>query len=384
MDMTYDPYAPYTPPSVPAPDAAPAVVPAARRQRPVALLAMTAVMAGLVGGGVATATVRLANAPAAPAAGAAATGSRSAQPVADGSVEAVAKAVLPSTVQIQMRASDGSGDTGSGSIISTDGYILTNNHVVAGAASGGALTVLFNDGSKATAKLVGRDAGDDVAVIKADGVSGLTAIKIGSAASLQVGQTVVALGSPLALAGTVTEGIVSAVDRPVSTAGDGTTTSVMNAIQTDTAINPGNSGGPLVNLRGELVGMNSAGASLGSNGQETGSIGLGFAIPVDQAMRIANQLIKDGHATRAFLGASATDANGGGATLQNVQSGSAAAKAGLADGDTITKVDGRTIVNGEALVATIRSAPAGSTVQLTYVRGGASHTVGVTLGSVAV
>jgi putative serine protease PepD len=354
-----------------------------RKQRPVALIAMTAVVAGLVGGGVATATARLASAPSATAS-TASPSARAASSAADGTVESVAKAVLPSTVQIQMRSTDGSGDTGSGSIISADGYILTNNHVVAGAAQGGALTVLFNDGSKASAKLVGRDAGDDIAVIKADGVSGLTAIRIGSAADLQVGQSVVALGSPLALAGTVTEGIVSALDRPVSTAGDGSTTSVMNAIQTDTAINPGNSGGPLVNLRGELVGMNSAGASLGSNGQETGSIGLGFAIPVDQAMRVANQLIKDGHATRAFLGASAADAEGGGATLQDVQSGSAAAKAGLADGDTITKVDGRTIADGEALVATIRSAPAGSTVELTYVRDGSSHTVRVTLGSVAV
>jgi putative serine protease PepD len=168
----------------------------------------------------------------------------------------------------------------------------------------------------------------------------------------------------------------------VTTAGDGSQTSVMNAIQTDSAINPGNSGGPLVNLRGELVGMNSAGASLGgSQGQQTGSIGLGFAIPVEQAMRIANELIKTGHATRAVLGAAATDAQNGGATLQNIQGGSAAQKAGLQNGDVVTHVDGAVVENAEALVAAIRTASPGSTVELSVVRDGLTRTVRVTLGS---
>ena len=366
----------------------PQPVPAAERRapRPVALFALTAVVAGAVGGaaGVVAAASRLGDRSPTTVVGSTSTPVAASAATSQGSVESVAKAVLPSTVQIQVRKPDGSGDTGSGSVISADGYILTNNHVVAAAAeSGGTVTVLFNDGSRASATIVGRDAGADVAVVKVSGVSGLTPIRIGSSTDLRIGQTVVAVGSPLALAGTVTEGIVSALNRPVTTHGDGSTTSVMNAIQTDSAINPGNSGGPLVNLQGQLVGMNSVAATLGSGGGQSGSIGLGFAIPVDQAMRIADQLISTGHATRALLGASASDAVDGGAKLVDIQAGSAAAKAGLADGDVVTRVGSVPLANAEALVAAIRSASPGSTVELTYIRAGVANTVHVTLGSIA-
>jgi putative serine protease PepD len=385
--LSAQPYLPYEPPAVGAtPGVAPAAppeVPGPRRsRRPVALVAATAVVAGLVGGGAGAFAVTRTQHDA-PVLGGTTPTPSAVQASVDGSVESVAAAVLPSTVQIQVRSSDGSGDTGSGSIISADGYILTNNHVVASAAQGASITVLFNDGRRATAQLVGRDAGADVAVIKVDGVSGLTPIKIGRSSDLKIGQTVIAVGSPLALAGTVTEGIVSAVNRPVTTSGDGSDTSVMNAIQTDSAINPGNSGGPLVDLAGELVGMNSAGASLGaSQGQQTGSIGLGFAIPADQAMRIANEIIRTGHATRAVLGASAADADNGGATLQDIQDGSAAQQAGLVAGDVVTHVNGEVIDNAEALVAAIRTAAPGSTVELAVVHDGTTRTVNVTLGSV--
>ena len=312
----------------------------------------------------------------------------SGQPVAtapDGTVQSVAQAVLPSVVQIQVR-SNGSGGEGSGVILSDDGFIMTNNHVVAEAAQGGTITVAFNDGSTSPARIVGRAPSADIAVIKVDKTN-LTPIKIGSSSSLAVGQNVVAVGSPLGLAGTVTTGIVSALNRPVSASGESSAqdqSSVIDAVQTDAAINPGNSGGALVNLDGSLIGINSAIASLGASqaGGQSGSIGLGFAIPVDQANRIAQELIRDGVATQAVLGVSVPDVQDvRGATVGEVTPDGAAAKAGIPSGAVITKIDDRVIADSESLVAAVRSYAPGTTVRLEVRENGSTSTKTVTLGS---
>ncbi|UZJ24110.1 trypsin-like peptidase domain-containing protein [Rhodococcus antarcticus] len=359
--------------------------PKARRGKLLVGAVVLALVAGGVGGGVATLLD-----------GNGSTGVVSAlsQPVntqptssTGGTVEQVAAKVLPSVVQIQVLVGQ-SGGEGSGIILSSDGQILTNNHVVESAAGArsGAITVAFQDGSTATATILGRDPSADLAVIKVD-KTGLTPITIGSSGSLAVGQDVVAIGSPLGLAGTVTSGIVSALNRPVSASGQSSATSqasVIDAIQTDAAINPGNSGGALVNMNGELVGINSAIASLGAaQGSQSGSIGLGFAIPIDQAKRIAQELIDSGHATQAVLGVTAQNATSGtrGAVVGDVSANGAAAKAGLSSGDTITKVDDRVIDSSDALVAAIRSHAPGDTVTLTVVSGGSGKTVQATLGS---
>jgi putative serine protease PepD len=296
-------------------------------------------------------------------------------------VEQVAATVLPSVVSIQVQAAGGSGE-GTGVILSGDGLILTNNHVVASAAAGGDIRVTFNDGTTADARIVGRDPVTDLAVIEAQGVSGLTAATLGRSADLDPGEEVVAIGSPLGLQGTVTSGIVSALNRPVRT-GDASSvesaSTVIDAIQTDAAINPGNSGGPLVNLRGEVVGINSAIATLGAGGQ-SGSIGLGFSIPVDQARAIATQLIDTGTATHAQLGVSVQDAPEG-AGIAVVGDGSAAAQGGLQQGDVITKVGDRVVDGADSLIAAIRSHRPGDEVTLTYRRGDQDSTVTVTLDS---
>ncbi|WP_333617640.1 S1C family serine protease [Dietzia sp.] len=300
----------------------------------------------------------------------------------DGTVESVAEKVLPSVVSIAAVGPSGGGE-GSGIIISGDGKILTNNHVVAAGGNGGQLQVSFNDGSMAEATVVGTDPTSDIAVIQVKDKTGLQPINIGTSSNLKVGQDVVAIGSPLGLSGTVTTGIVSSLNRPVMAGGaESGQSTVIDAVQTDAAINPGNSGGALVDMGGNLVGMNSAIASLGS-GQESGSIGLGFAIPVEQAQRIAQQLIDQGFATRAVLGASVrSDSTVAGAQIDGVQQGSAADKAGIPDKAVVTKLDDRTIDSGDALVAAVRSKSPGDKVQITYHEGenGPEKTVEVTLG----
>jgi putative serine protease PepD len=300
--------------------------------------------------------------------------------------------VLPSVVSIEVTTAQG-GDEGTGIVLSSDGLILTNNHVVADAAQGGGtISVTLNDGTTAPATIVGRDTVTDLAVIKAKGVSGLKKATLGSSANLEPGEQVVAIGSPLGLQGTVTSGIISALNRPVRTgdaSGTETASTVIDAIQTDAAINPGNSGGPLVNLRGEVVGINSAIASLGASaGSQSGSIGLGFSIPIDQAKTIATQLIDTGSATHAQLGVSVRDATSSanstfsdGAAVAAVTQGGAAAGAGLAAGDVITKVGDRTVDSSDALIAAIRSHRPGDKVVLTYLQGGKTATTRVTLGS---
>jgi putative serine protease PepD len=296
------------------------------------------------------------------------------------SVEEVAQQVLPSVVSISVSTPRGTA-TGTGVIISSDGQILTNNHVVEGAGGNDAVTVTFQDGSTAEAKVVGTDPLTDLAVVRADGVTDLTPAQLGNSADLAVGEQVVAIGSPLGLEGTVTTGIVSALHRPVA-AGDsaGGSSSVIDAIQTDAPINPGNSGGPLVNMAGQVIGINS---SIATTGQSAGSIGLGFAIPINQAKPIAEELLDSGTAAHARIGIGVSNPRDGsrGALVASVEPNSGAADAGLHEGDVITKIDDRLISDGTALVAAARSYRPGDTVTLTYQRGGDVHTAELTLGS---
>lgn len=307
--------------------------------------------------------------------------SQPSNPAPDGTVEAVAEKVLPSVVSVDVRARDGRGE-GSGVVLTPDGLIITNTHVIGMAAQGGQIQVRFDDGSKAPATIVGTDPATDIAVIQADTTRSLTPIALGTSATLTEGQAVAAVGSPLGLSGTVTTGIISALERPVRAGGaQSDQSTVIDAVQTDAAVNPGNSGGALVNMDGELVGINSAIASLGSG--NSGSIGLGFAIPVDQARRIADQLIKQGYATRAVLGVSVSDSpEGDGSLVRSVEPGGPAELAGIEEGAVITGVGERRIEGGDALVAAIRSQAPGDTITVTYDprEGDQPTTVDVVLG----
>jgi putative serine protease PepD len=304
--------------------------------------------------------------------------------------EAVAKQVLPSVVKINVKGSQGAG-SGSGIIIGSDGKILTNNHVVSLAGQDGQISVNFNDGTAKKATVLGTDPLTDLAVIKAQGVSGLQPADIGAADQIAVGEDVVAIGSPFGLEATVTSGIVSALNRPVSISDDSGQSSQATtypAIQTDAAINPGNSGGPLVDMDGAVIGINSsirtASDSLGSEG---GSIGLGFAIPIGKVWPVVQQLVKGETPTHARLGVSVTDAssNNGlltGAGIESVNAGSAAERAGLKRGDVVTKVGSDVITGSDSLVATIRGHRPGDRVTLTVVEpGNKTKTLQVTLDS---
>jgi putative serine protease PepD len=300
-----------------------------------------------------------------------------------GSVEQVAQKVTPSVVQLRIRSPQMAAE-GSAIVLSSDGLILTNNHVVAPAVNGGEVLAVLQDGRSVPVEIVGRAPSFDLAVVRAQGVNGLSPAQLGSSRNLRVGQEVVAIGSPLGLTGTVTSGIISALERPVRAGGEGSgQETVLDAIQTDAAINPGNSGGPLVDMQGRVIGINSAIASLGF-GSQAGSIGLGFAIPIDQARRIANELVHTGHATQAVLGVlvPAGRPEDGAAVVQQVTPGSPAAQAGIQPGEKITKVDDRLINSGDALVAAIRSHEPGSQVKITVKnQAEASRQVQVTLGS---
>jgi putative serine protease PepD len=295
-----------------------------------------------------------------------------------GSVEQVAQKVLPSVVQLQVRGQRSAGE-GSGVVLSSDGLILTNNHVVDVAAGGGQIQAVFQDGKSVAADIVGRDPTSDLAVVKANGVTGLTPADLGRSDDLRVGQQVVAIGSPFDLNGTVTSGIVSALNRPVRAGGEsGDQTSVLDAVQTDAAINPGNSGGPLVNTQGQVIGINSAIYSpnqggLGGN-QQAGSVGIGFAIPIDQARRTADELSSSGKATQTILGVGVQDAqSGSGALVISVNPGGPADKAGIRNGDVVTKIDDRRIPDSDALVAAVRSHKPGDTVTMTLSSGGSKQ-----------
>ncbi|MGJ9411809.1 trypsin-like peptidase domain-containing protein [Aeromicrobium sp. CF4.19] len=305
----------------------------------------------------------------------------------EGQVERVAANVLPSVTQINV-AGGGAGGSGTGIIISSDGEILTNNHVVEAAADDGTITVGFSDGTNAEAEIVGRDPKTDLAVIKAEGKSGLQPATLGSSNDLTVGQEVVAIGSPFGLESTVTSGIVSALNRPVASSdGAGGDSTVFPAVQTDAAINPGNSGGPLVDLEGRVVGINSAIRSGTSAGGEAGSIGLGFSIPVDLAESVAEQLREGRTVEHAQIGVTVRPAvdndeiTGIGAEIVEVADGSAGGEAGLQQGDVITSLDDVPVGSSNALVASIRAYRPGDEVTLTFQRDGESQQVDVTLDS---
>jgi putative serine protease PepD len=296
-----------------------------------------------------------------------------------GSVSDIAGRVTPAVVSIEVRLAS-AGATGSGVVIEADdGYIVTNNHVVSGAdgVEGAEIRAVFSDGSGSTAQIVGRDPASDIAVLKVE-KPGLVAASLGTVEDVVVGDPVVAIGSPLGLAGTVTTGIVSALDRPVRLSGEGSdTNAVINAVQTDAPINPGNSGGALVDGTGALIGINTAIASLGG-GASGGSIGLGFAIPIDTVRDISEQLIATGRAVHASLGVNArsvTDGARDGALVVNVEPGSPAADAGIQEQDVVIAVDGEPVGSSEELAVAVDAHAPGDSITVEVVRGGGSREV---------
>ena len=303
---------------------------------------------------------------------------------------ATAAAVQDAVVAIQVSSNSGSGQ-GSGVIIDAQGHIVTNNHVVSGAGQGAQISVTIGDQSH-SASVVGTDPSTDLAVIRLDDPpANLSVITWGDSSSLTVGQNVMAIGNPLGLSDTVTTGIISALNRPVTTQAVETTPTarssngvvVTAAIQTNAAINPGNSGGALVDASGALIGITSSIAQVSSSGGQSGNIGIGFAIPVSQVKYVATQLIANGVAEHAQLGVTARDGVQGtqlGATIEQVSSGSAAAAGGLHDGDLVTAVDDVPVTGTESLVALIRNHEVGQQVMLTVLRNGTAEKVQVTLG----
>jgi putative serine protease PepD len=342
---------------------------------------LIAVTAGVIGGGVGYLVARETLPTATVNSMVAAEGGGILPSVMPGSIAEIAAAVQPAVVQLNVSGSAGDG-TGSGFVISEDGYIITNHHVAGPAASGGSIEVSFSDGSTATGRLVGSNPGYDLAVVKVDR-TGLTTVPLGSSADLSVGDTVIAVGSPLGLTGTVTTGIVSALNRPVTAGGDGET-AFINAIQTDAAINPGNSGGPLLDGTGAVIGVNSAIATMGTQLGSAGSIGLGFAIPIDVAERITQEIISTGSSSTPIIGVELDMTfSGPGAQIGAVSPGGPAEAAGLQAGDLVTAVDGTVVSDATQLIVTIRSNAPGDTVTLTVERNGQTTEVPVTLAASA-
>ena len=352
--------------------------PTARRWLPWVALGGALVVGGVVGGCTNSAT----------SSSAPGSASGSSQAVSACAVTPVADQVIPSVVTIAASGSGGSG-TGSGEVIRSDGYILTNNHVISVGAQGGSVEVLFADGQHAPATITGRDPQTDLAVLKVQVSHELKVIKLGSSSSVKVGEPVVAIGAPLGLSGTVTSGIVSALDRTVEVPGEGDKTALLvSALQTDAAINPGNSGGALVNCAGELVGVPTAGAAVPNS--PGGSIGLGFAIPVDLAKSISDEIISTGRVTHAFFGLQtvpippAAAAQAGlpeGLYVQGVTPGGPAAMAGLRADDVITKIDGEPATSNVQLQELTLTKKPGDTVSVEYSRDGQSATATVTLAA---
>ena len=364
-----------------------------RRERgPAAVIAAAAVVAALVGGAVGAgaswyAVNRAEDRNVRDASASLGTGTSTPRDTTPGSVASIARNVLPVVVSLEVETGSGSG-TGSGVIIRKDGYIVTNNHVVADARS---ISVTLADGTTAAATVVGTDPDTDLAVIKAR-VTGLPVAELGRSNDLEVGDPVVAIGSPLGLAGTVTSGIISALNRSLDVpASTGRPLLLVNAIQTDAAINPGNSGGALVDRAGRVIGINSAIASLGGGfGGSSGSIGVGFAIPVDEARAVAEEIIRTGRATHPFLGISGNDITPQtaqqfnltakeGALVLEVTPGGPAAEAGLRARDIIVRLGDDAISSMGDLIGAIRSHRIGESVEVAYIRDGKEATVKVTL-----
>jgi putative serine protease PepD len=313
---------------------------------------------------------------------------------AAGTVAGVAASALPSVVTIDAQSGDGEGGTGTGFVYDKEGHILTNNHVVASAADSGQLSATFSNGKKYDAEVVGRAQGYDVAVLKLKNApDGLTPLALGDSDKVAVGDSTIAIGAPFGLSNTVTTGIISAKDRPVAS-GDGSsnTNSYMSALQTDASINPGNSGGPLLDAGGAVIGINSAIQSTSGSGagqSQAGSIGLGFAIPVNQAKNVAEQLIKTGQPVYPVIGATVTmEEKSGGAVISDegasdtpaVTPDGPAAKAGLKAGDVITKFNDTVVESGPTLIGEIWTHKPGDKVTITYERDGRTATAELTLG----
>ncbi|MET9308136.1 S1C family serine protease [Streptomyces cellulosae] len=312
------------------------------------------------------------------------------------SVAGIAAQALPSVVTLHVSGS-GSAGTGTGFVLDDRGHILTNDHVVEPAGENGDITVTFHSGDTAEATVVGRDSGYDLAVVRVKGVRGLTPLPLGNSDNVRVGDPVVAIGAPFDLAGTVTSGIISARERPITAGGekgDGSDVSYVDALQTDAPINPGNSGGPLLDGKGRVIGINSAIRSadggLDPEGGQSGSIGLGFAIPINQGKRVAEELIETGKATHPVIGITLDMEYGGdGARVAAegsdggppVTTGGPGAKAGIRPGDVITKVDGRPVHSGEELIVKTRAHRPGDRLELTLERDGEERTVSLVLGS---
>ncbi|GIJ19422.1 S1C family serine protease [Micromonospora lutea] len=297
------------------------------------------------------------------------------------SLAGVAERVLPSVVTVRVAGLGGTSE-GSGFIASADGHVITNDHVVAGGT--GKASVIFNDGSSASATVVGQDAESDIAVIKVSR-TGLRPVEFGDSDSLAVGDPVLAMGSPLSLANTVTAGIVSALDRTMHAGEPGGPTRYYAAIQTDAAVNHGNSGGPLVDAAGRVIGVNSTIKSLVADGQEAGNIGLAFAIPINQAKRITQDIIGTGKARRTVIGAQVggpgSGTNGNGVRLATVEPSGPAAGAGLRAGDVILKLNGRPMTEPTDLIALVRKYAPGSVVTVEYRRGSSRQNASVTLAA---
>ncbi|MFF7363428.1 trypsin-like peptidase domain-containing protein [Streptomyces sp. NPDC008125] len=313
------------------------------------------------------------------------------------SVAGIAASALPGVVTLHVSGSEESG-TGTGFVLDGQGHILTNNHVVAPAGQSGDITVTFSGGESASAEVVGTDSGYDLAVVKVSGVSGLRPLALGNSDNVEVGDPVVAIGAPYDLSNTVTSGIISAKQRPITAGGEeagSTDVSYVDALQTDAPINPGNSGGPLLDAQAQVIGINSAirAADTGSSGTgaQAGSIGLGFAIPINQGKRVAEELINTGKATHPvigvtldmeYLGDGAKVNTGGEGGSAAVTEGGPGDLAGIRPGDVITAVDGVRVHNGEELIVKIRAHRPGDRLVLKLTRGGKELSMTLTLGSV--
>ena len=301
--------------------------------------------------------------------------SAEAPPLQPGSVAAIADAALPTVVSLAVSGNAGQG-TGSGFVLRPDGYILTNNHVISGAASGGRIVVAFSDGTEAKGEIVGRSASYDLGVVKVDR-RGLEAAPLGNSEAVRVGDPVVAIGSPLGLNGTVTTGIISALQRPVTAGGEGEQ-SFISALQTDAAINPGNSGGPLLDAEGKVIGINSAIATVpGATRSDAGSIGLGFAIPINTAKRISEEIIANGESATPVIGVTLDNRyTGPGAKIEDVTPGGPS-DGRLRSGEIITSVDGREVADATEVIIAIRTKAPGDEITLGLENG---EDVTVTLG----
>jgi putative serine protease PepD len=348
-------------------------------------LALTALVIGLLGGAVGAAVVVGSDdSPSTTSTTISVPVISSSGPIAGGPranpVVTVANKVLPSVVSIDVRGKSEE-VTGSGFVYDAEGRVVTNNHVIEPAAKSGTIRVILPDGSVRSATVVGRSPSYDIAVIELDDKTGLVPATLGRSDPVRVGEAVVAIGSPLGLNATVTSGIISATHRPVTTGGSGET-SFINALQTDAAINPGNSGGPLVDLDGFVIGVNSAIATLGTtSGGPSGSIGVGFSIPIDQVKHTVREIIATGHAEYPVIGAQVSlERSLDGAKVLDVTNASPAADAGLEVGDVVTAINGDQIADGVELIVAIRSYQPGDVITMTVDRDGDTRQVKVTLG----